>query len=67
MVGHELPNFRPMGEDHPGASGGNMRRARGTTAGGVMTGVSKKWMNLILVSGWPRAHWSDGVEALVRA
>lgn len=52
MVGYEFLNFCFMGEDYLGVSGGNMRCVRGMIVGGVMIGVLKKWMNLILVLGW---------------
>lgn len=32
MVGHELPNARPFGEDHHGAGDGETPRRRGTRA-----------------------------------
>jgi hypothetical protein len=33
VVGRELPNLRPNGEDHRGASGGDIKRMKGTRGG----------------------------------
>lgn len=48
MVGRKLPNMRPYGEDHCGASGGNMMRTAETgelkVMGGALVGGSwKRW------------------------
>lgn len=44
MVGRELPNSRPHGEDHRGAGGGQGENTRMRTAGTGKTekGLSKK-------------------------
>ena len=52
MVGRELPNFRPNGEDHRGASGGNMQRTkRGlhTTFGMLLIGGSRRLKAMMTV------------------
>lgn len=42
MVGRELPNLRPHGEDHPGVDRGGMLRPK-TTFGIPDVGSSRNW------------------------
>lgn len=42
MVGRELPNMRPAGEDHRGAVGGRVEMPRGTL--GEVTPGSGSWI-----------------------
>lgn len=43
MVGRELPNLRPLGEDHPGVGSGGMLRPA-TTLGIQDTELSRNWI-----------------------
>ena len=43
MVGRELPNLRPHGEDHRGAGGGNRTGKLRTTGSGEVTPGSVNW------------------------
>jgi len=59
MVGRELPNLRPNGEDHRGASGGYTQRAMGAmmrSAGGIRGNVLwRSWTVMIRMHkalGW---------------
>ena len=64
MVGRELPNLRPNGEDHRGAGGGNPTgMLRNTTIGGVMTPGSRNWIRRMRMT---RLHVALGCRGVAR-
>jgi hypothetical protein len=58
VVGRELPNLRPNGEDHRGAGGGKLMGMLRITALGAVTQESKSWIRkgtarIHTALGWP--------------
>lgn len=61
MVGRELPNLRPNGEDHRGAGGGKQTGMLRTTVFGAMTPESKSWRRRVKTRIHKASGWLCGV------
>lgn len=66
MVGRELPNLRPHGQDHPGVDRGEMLRLK-TTSGFQVVGLLKNWTARIRMHktiGWQLQEVVDGMRVM---
>lgn len=67
MVGRELPNLRPHGQDHPGVDREEEVLRLETTGGSQVAGLSRNWTARIRMHrtiGWQPQEAADGMRVM---